>query len=91
MDSITKAVGAFIVFCVGVAILILASSWAFRPTVADPCKPLQYPLVAPSYCPKCGHCLTEPYRPDGTFPTPNRPRPGSQTGNLGDKGAKETK
>lgn len=82
MDTVSKAVAAFLVFCCGAAVLVLAVSWAIRPAQqAQPC------YTPPTYrCPYCNRPL-EPVKPE-TFPTPNV-RPGSQTGNLGDKGDKK--
>lgn len=76
MDTVTKAVGAFVVFCVGVAIVILAASFAFRPT-DKPC----YTPPQPTYY-TCPYCRRQFERPQyDTTPAPNLPRPG----NLGDK------
>lgn len=85
MDNAIKAAMCFLVFCIGVAAVIFAVSYTNNKNRPQQCQPYQ----TYSVCPRCQQQFVEPprfpNRPE-IMPTPNTPyRPGSLTGDKGEK------
>ena len=84
MDNFIKAVFAFLVLAVAVALMVLAVGWVLKKE-EKPAQPTHYY----STCPYCQRQFEIPRPQRETMPGPYYPRPGNLGDrNLGDTGAK---
>lgn len=91
MENVTKAAGIFLVFCLGVLLLlggVVLVINAVKPVTTPAAQPYWTPPT--TRCPYCSRDVNVPRfptvspTPNEIMPTPNI-RPGSQTGDKGEK------